>query len=119
MTVMHHLINDVRDNNKATNVSVHCEVYDSQFLHLVHYSADGSPLTHLTFLQEYYKEVKKWSKMQCINHLVTVAIPRNICIDYHTTPRVLEMWQTKCQESRPPHPPNPTLGKEDISNPVN
>ena len=112
---MHHLINDVRDNCKAANVSIHCEVYDGQFLNLVRYSADGSPLTRLTFLQEYYKEVKKWSKLQCINHLATVAIPHNIHIDYRTTPRVLEMWEksidelTKHQASRPPHPPDPTL----------
>ena len=59
MTIMHHLINDVRDNCKVANVSIRCEVYDGQFLNLVRYSADGSPLTHLTFLQEYYKEVKK------------------------------------------------------------
>ena len=47
--------------------------------------------------------------MQCINHLITVAIPHNIHIDYRTTPRVLEMWEksidelTKRQESRPLH----------------
>ena len=122
MTIMRHLINDVRDNCKVANVSIRCEVYDGQFLNLVHYSADGSPLTCLTFLHEYYKEVKKWSKMQCINHLATVAIPHNIHIDYHTTPRVLEMWGksidelTKCQASRPLHPPDPTLAQEDISN---
>ena len=50
MTIMRHLINDVRDNCKAANVSIHCEVYDGQLLNQVHYSADGSPLTHLTFL---------------------------------------------------------------------
>ena len=49
-TIMHHLINDVRDNCKAANVSISCEVYDGQFLNLVCYSADGSPLTHLAFL---------------------------------------------------------------------
>ena len=60
--------------------------------------------------------------MQCINHLATVAIPHNIHIDYHTTPRVLEMWEksidelTKRQASRPPPPPDPTLAQEDISN---
>ena len=58
--------------------------------------------------------------MQCINHLVTVAIPHEIPIDYRTTPKVLQLWQksieelTKCQESRPPRPPNPTLGQDDI-----
>ena len=122
MTIMRHLINDVRDNCKVANVSICCEVYDGQFLNLVRYSADGSPLTRLTFLQEYYKEVKKWSKMQCINHLATVAIPHNIHIDCRTTPRVLEMWEksidelTKHQASRPPHPPDPTLAQKDISN---
>ena len=50
MTIMRHLINDVRDNCKVANVSIHCEVYDGQFLNLVCYSADGSPLTRLTFL---------------------------------------------------------------------
>ena len=60
--------------------------------------------------------------MQCINHLATVAIPHNIHIDYHTTPRDLGMWEksidelTKHQASRPPHPPDPTLAQEDISN---
>ena len=62
MTIVHHLINDVRDNCKVTNVSIRSEVYDGQFLNLVHYSADGSPLTCLTFLQEYYKEVKNGVK---------------------------------------------------------
>ena len=122
MTIMQHLINDVRDSCKATNVQVCCGAYDGQFLNLVHYSADGSPLTHLSFIQEYYKEVKKWSKMQCINHLVTVAIPHQMHIDYHTMPKVLQMWQksiddlAKHQESRPPCPPNPTLGQDDITN---
>ena len=59
MTIMRHLINDVRDSCKATNVQVRCEAYDGQFLNLVCYSADGSPLTHLSFIQEYYKEVKE------------------------------------------------------------
>ena len=122
MTLMRHLINDVRDACKATNVQIRCEAYDGQFLNLVHYSADGSPLTRLSFIQEYYKEVKKWSKMQCINHLVTVAIPHEIHIDYHTTPKVLQLWQksiddlAKRQENRPPRPPNPTLGQDDITN---
>ena len=122
MTIMWHLINDFRDSCKATNVQVHCEAYDGQFFNLVHYSADGSPLTRLSFIQEYYKEVKKWSKMQCINHLVTVAIPHQMHIDYHMMPKVLQMWQksiddlAKRQESRPPCPPNPTLGQDDITN---
>ena len=122
MTIMRHLINDVRDSSKVTNVQVHCKAYDGQFLNLVRYSADGSPLTRLSFIQEYYKEVKKWSKMQCINHLVTVAIPHEMHIDYHMTPKVLQMWQksiddlAKRQESRPPCPPNPTLGQDDITN---
>ena len=122
MTIMRHLINDVRDSCKATNVQVRCEAYDGQFLNLVHYSADGSPLMCLSFIQEYYKEVKKWSKMQCINHLVTVAILHQMHIDYRTMPKVLQMWQksiddlAKHQESRPPHPPNPTLGQDDITN---
>ena len=91
MTIMWHLINDVRDSCKANNGQVHCEAYDGQFLNLVHYSADGSPLTRLSFIQEYYKEVKKWSKMQCISHLVTVAIPHQMHIDYRMTPKVLQM----------------------------
>ena len=62
MTIMRRLIGDVRDSCKATNVKVRCETYDGQFLNLVHYTADGSPLTRLSFIQEYYKEVKKWSK---------------------------------------------------------
>ena len=62
MTIMRHLINDVGDNCKVANVSIRCEVYAGQFLNLVRYRADGSPLTRLTFLHEYYKEVKKWSK---------------------------------------------------------
>ena len=55
--------------------------------------------------------------MQCINHLAnSKQFPHNIHIDYHTTPRVLEMWEksidelTKHQASRPPRPPDPTLG---------
>ena len=45
MSIMREMVNDVHDKCMAYNVNVHCEVYDGQFLNLVHYSEDGTPLT--------------------------------------------------------------------------
>ena len=121
MQMMRPMINDVRDECNAKNINVRCEIYDGQFLNLVRYSSDNSPLTKLTFLQEYYKEVKKWSKVRCLNHLITVVVPNEYPIDYSTSPRVLEMWKksiedlNKRRDNRPARPETPTLAPDDIT----
>ena len=121
MQMMRPMINDVRDECKAKNINVRCEIYDGQFLNLVRYSSDNSPLTKLTFLQEYYKEVKKWSKVRCLNHLITVVVPNEYPIDYSTSPRVLEMWKksiedlNKRRDNRPARPETPMLAPDDIT----
>ena len=121
MEIMRPMINDVRDECKAKNINVFCEILNGQFLNLVRYSSDNSPLTKLTFLQENYKEVKKWSKVRCLNHLITVVVPNEYPIDYSTSPRVLEIWKKSIEDlnmrrdNRPARPETPTLAPDDIT----
>ena len=61
-------------------------MYDGQFLNLVRYAEDGIPLTRLAFFQQFFKELKKWSKVQCISYLVTEAISNGIPLNLLTTP---------------------------------
>ena len=64
MSIMRGMVKDVRDECVSHHVNVHCEIYDGQFLSLVRFSEDGTPLTRLAFFQQYFREVKKWSKVQ-------------------------------------------------------
>ena len=59
MDIMRAMVNDVRDECVRHHVNVCCKVYDGQFLDLVRYSEDGTPLTRLAFFQQYFREVKK------------------------------------------------------------
>ena len=45
MSIMRQLVHDVRDKCQQFNVNVRCEVYDGQFLNLVRFTEDGTPLT--------------------------------------------------------------------------
>ena len=45
MSIMREMVNDVPDKCMAYDVNVCCEVYNGQFLNLVHYSEDSTPLT--------------------------------------------------------------------------
>ena len=54
---MRAMVNDVRDECVRHHVNVHCEVYNGQFLNLVRYSEDGTPLTRLASFQQYFREV--------------------------------------------------------------
>ena len=69
MYIMRSMIEDMRDSCLENHVNIRCEVYDGQFLNLVRYAEDGTPLTRLAFFQQFFKEFKKWSKVQCINYL--------------------------------------------------
>ena len=81
----------------------------------------GTPLTRLAFFQQYFKEVKKWSKVQCINYLVTEAIPNGVPLDVITTPVKVHLWQknweevNRHRERRGPRAGSPGLDAEDIT----
>ena len=98
MDIMRAMVNDVRDECVRHHVNVRCEVYNGQFLNLVRYSEDGTPLTRLAFFQQYFREVKKWSKVQCINYLVTEATLNGVPVDVLTTPDKVELWKKNWEE---------------------
>ena len=52
------MIEDMRDSCLENKVKIRCEVYDSQFLNLVRYAEDGTPLTRLAFFQQFFKKLK-------------------------------------------------------------
>ena len=122
MCIMRSMIEDVRDSCLKNKVNIRCEVYDGQFLNLVRYAEDGTPLTRLAFFQQFFKELKKWSKVQCLNYLVTEAIPNGVPLDLLTTPDKVQLWQrnwedvTRRRERRNPRADVPGLDTEDISN---
>ena len=57
MYIMHSMIEDVQDSCLENKVKIRCEVYDGQFLNLVRYAEDGTPLTRLAFFQQFFKEL--------------------------------------------------------------
>ena len=122
MYMMRSMIEDVRDSCLENHVNIRCEVYDGQFLNLVRYAEDGTPLTRLAFFQQFFKELKKWSKVQCINYLVTEAIPNGIPLDLLTTPDKVDLWQrnweevTRRRERRDQQSNAPGLDADDITN---
>ena len=95
---MRAMVNGVRDECVSHHINVRCEIYDGQFLNLVRFTEDGTPLTRLAFFQQYFKEVKKWSKVQCINYLVTEAISNGVPLDVITTPDKVHLWQKNWEE---------------------
>ena len=129
MTTMCKLINDVRDQCLDFQINVRCEVYDGQFLNLVCFTSTGQPLTHLAFLQRYYKELQGWSKAQCINFLLVdnqrqdenghiVMRPR---LDYTVSQHVLQIWKRdnerlfKRRKTHTTSKSKPGLDTEDIN----
>ena len=98
MYIMCSMIEDMRDSCLENHVNIRCEVYDGQFLNLVRYAEDGTPLTRLAFFQQFFKELKKWSKVQCINYFVTEPIPNGIPLNLLTTPDKVDLWQCNWEE---------------------
>ena len=98
MDIMRAMVNDVRDECVRHHVNVLCEVYNGPFLNLVRYSEDGTPVTRLAFFQQYFREVKKCSKVQCINYLVNEATPNGVPLDVLTTPDKVELWKKNWEE---------------------
>ena len=92
MTTMHKMISDVRGQCMDFNVNIRCEVYDEQFLSLVHFSSIGYPLTRLAFLQKYYKGLQTWSKDQCVNYLMADTFANRIHLDYTVTEWLITIW---------------------------
>ena len=92
MSIMREMVNDVHDKCMAYNVNVRCEVYDGQFLNLVRYSEDGTPLTRLAFLQWFFKQIQSWTKTWCVNYLVTEAIPNGVPLEVLITPDRVNLW---------------------------
>ena len=122
MYIMRSMIEDVQDSCLENHVNIRCEVYDGQFLNLVRYAEDGTLLTRLAFFQQFFKELKKWNKVQCINYLVTEAIPNGIPLDLLTTPDKVGLWQcnreevTRRRERCNQQTDAPGLDAEDITN---
>ena len=57
MSVMHNIINDIRNDLKEQNTSVLCEVYDGQFHKIIVKSEEGEPLTRLQHGQQAFKNM--------------------------------------------------------------
>ena len=124
MSTMREMVNDVCDRCIAYNVNVHCEVYDGQFLNLVHYSEDGTPLTHLAFLQWFFKLIQGWTKAQCVNYLVTDTILNGVPLEVLITPGKVNLWKkhveqvSRRKENRPASSGTNihTLDQDDVTN---
>ena len=121
MDIMRGMVNDVRYECASHHINVRCEIYNGQFLNLVRFTDDGTPLTRLAFFQQYFKEIQKWSKVYCINYLVTEAIPNGVPLDLITTPDKVHLWQrnwdevTRHRERLGPWPDPPGLDAQDIT----
>ena len=59
MKVMRNIINDIRNEFKAQNTSVLCEVYDGQFHQIIVKSEEGEALTRLQHTMELFKETMR------------------------------------------------------------
>ena len=121
---MREMVNDVHDRCIAYNVNVHCEVYDGQFLNLVCYSEDGTPLTCLAFLQWFFKQIQGWTKAQCVNYLVTDTILNGVPLEVLVTPDKVNLWKkhveqvSRRRENRPASSGTNihTLNQDDVTN---
>ena len=118
---MRGMVNDVHNKCLEYNVNIRCEIYDGQFLNLVCYSEDGSPLTHLAFLQWFFKQVQSWTKAKCVDYLVTEALPNGTSLDILVTPNKVNLWMKHVEqvnrrwENRPQRTSTPGLDPEDVS----
>ena len=122
MFTMRQMIHDVRNECRDNNVNVRCEVYDGQFLNLVRYTENGSPLTKLSFLQWFFKHLQQWSKARCVKYLVNDAIPNGVPLNILVTPDKANLWNkhiqqvTRRRENRPSRPAaNVTLDQDDLA----
>ena len=120
MSIMRGMVNDVRNKCLKYNVNVWCEIYDGQFLNLVCYSEDGSPLTCLSFLQWFFKQVQSWTKAKCVDCLVTKALPNVTPLDILVTPNKVNLWMKHVDQinrRRENRPQRGTTGldQEDLS----
>ena len=122
MSIMRQLVHDVHDKCQQFNVNVRCEVYDGQFLNLVRFTEDGTPLTRLAFLQWFFKKIQSWSKAQCVNYLVTDAIPNGVPLEVLVTPDKVNLWKkhveqvNRRRENRPARGDSlPTLDQDDVT----
>ena len=92
-----------------------------QFLNWVRYSEDGSPLTHLSFLQWFFKQVQSWTKAKCVDYLVTEALPSGTPLDILVTPNKVNLWMkhvdqvNRRRENRPQRSSTRGLDPEDLS----
>ena len=68
MTVMRAIINDIRDDLKAQNTSVLCEVYDGQFHPIIVKSEDGEPLTCLQHSIQHFRSTMNESDRSALLH---------------------------------------------------
>ena len=95
---MRQMVHDVHDKCLQFNGNVLCEVYDGQFLNLVCFSEDGTPLTRLAFLLWFFKKIQSWSKAQCVNYLVTDAIPNGVPLEVLVTPDKVNLWKKHVEQ---------------------
>ena len=119
--MMRGMVNDVRNKFLEYKVNVRCEIYHGQFLNLVCCSEDGSPLTHLAFLQWFFKQVQSWTKAKCVDYLVTEALPNGTPLDILITPNKVNLWMKHVEqvnrrwENRPQRTSTLGLDPEDVS----
>ena len=98
MSTMRKMISHLRDHCSDYNINVRCEVYDGQFLNLVRFNNEGSPLTRLSYLQHFFKEIQRWTKLECANFIVNEALPQKMEVDIKITDVDVRVWQQHCVE---------------------
>ena len=114
------MVNNVHNKCLEYKLNDWCEIYDGQFLNLVRYSEDGSPLTRLAFLQWFFKQVQSWTKAKCVDYLVTETLPNGTPLDILVTPNKVNLWMkhveqvNRRQENRPQRTSTPGLDPEDV-----
>ena len=71
MKVIRNIINDIRNEFKAQNTSVLCEVYDGQFHQIIVKSEEGESLTRLQHKMELFREtMRSKDRLELLNEIV-------------------------------------------------
>ena len=70
---LQYLINNSRKELRSHSISIHCEVYDGQWLNTCVTTEDGAPLTELQVIKLIWSRVGKLSKEKCIDEMSTAC----------------------------------------------
>ena len=49
-------------------------------------------------LQWFFKQIQSWTKTQCVNYLVTEAIPNGVPLEVLITPDRVNLWQKHVEQ---------------------